>query len=450
LALRRGATGLGAGAAVSGVLLALLRLRVLPEDAFAEELLLAPPLIGLAVGIGLAYVQRIAPLDLARLAEQRLDLKERFSTAVALGSGMDADPLVRRQIADAEAHAAARAQDLPRALPIRADRRVWIALALSLVVGMAWFLPTLPVFLSAEKRAERETVQKEGERIVRVARAMERQAQAKKLTQTEAAAKKLAALGEQMQRGRLDKQKALMQAAKLSDEMRRQQQAAAAQNSPRSLAQAGKEMQKALAGAQAAPKNAATADAKNNLKAPDGGPKNSGGEGGKNNKQSGSQKALQNAAQAMQNDDQKSLAEQLSQLARLTEQGQPGDKAGRDQLSDQLSALSKALQGTSLEAASDPLQKAAEAMKRGDLAEASRQLQEAARKVQDAQRGREDAKSLEQMAEALQNGDGQQSADASAAMEGDVPSDEGEGQGEDDAFGKDGKKKDHDHKPGGT
>lgn len=449
LALQRGATGLGVGALVSGVLLALLRLRVLDADTFAAETLLLPPLIGLAAGVAFAFWQRLSPLDLARLTEQRLDLKERFSTALALAPAGQNDPLVRRQILDAEAHAA-RGVDLPGALPIRLPRRVWGALALTLVVALAWFLPTLPLFQSPQQRAEREAVKKQGERIVRVAKAAERQAAGKKLAQTQAAAKKLAALGEQMKRGQLTKQKALIKVAKLTEQMKAQQAAAASQNSGKSLAQAGKEMQKALAAASAAPKGDGDKNGALNAAAPNG-PKNA---AGKKAAGTPTRQAMQSAAQAMVKSDAPSLAEQLNKLAQMAEQGQPGDKAGRNELADQLAKLSQSLHGTSLEKASEPLAKAAEAMKRGDLTEASRQLQEAARRVNEAQKGKEDAQSLQQMADALQAGQGQQSADGS--QEGDVPEDSGEGQGQDDAFSKDGKSKDgHVHtakclKPGGT
>ena len=450
LALQRGATGLGLGALISGIALILLRLRVVSDDTFAAEFLLLPPLAGLAAGIAHAFLARITTLDLARLTEQRLDLKERFSTALAFAPTAAADPLVRRQILDAEAYAAKSALDLPAAIPLRPSRHVWVALALTLVVGLAWFLPTLPLFMSAQQRAEREVVKKEGERIVRVAKAAERRAAQKKLPQAQAAAKKLAALGEQMKRGQLTKQKALMKAAKLTEQMKAQQQAAANQNGGKSLAQAGKEMQKALAGAQAAPKG--DGDKNNSLNAA--APK--GQQNGANGKKAGTpaREAMKNAAQAMTNSDAPSLAEQLSKLAQMAEQGQPGDKAGREQMADQLSTLANSLRGTALEKASEPLQKAAEAMKRGDMNEAARQLQEAARRVNEAQKGKEDAQSLQQMADALQAGQGQQSADGS--QEGDVPEDSGAGAGKDDAFNKDGKtKKGHVHtgeclKPGGT
>ena len=442
LAFRAGAIGLSAGALLSGVLLALLRFRVLPE--LPEEILLLPPALGLLAGVAAAFLKRVTPLDVARLTEQRLDLKERFSTALTLTSAGD-DPLIRRQIADAEAHAA-RGVDLNAALPLALPRPVWAALTVTLAVLLAWFLPTLPFFLSTKERTERAAVKREGERIQRVAKALEREAAAKKLTQTRQAAKQLGALGRELQRGQLNKQKALMKVAKLTQQMQKTQQAMAAANAPKSLPAAGKELQQALDGAKATPKEGA--QKKTDTLNAEGDAKN------KSGSQSGAptQQAMRKMQAAMQNGDVPSLAEQLSRLAQMAQQGQPGDKKGREQMAKQLEALSQALKGTSLDKASEPLKQAAEAMKQGELAEASRQLQEASRRVAEAQRSKEDAEGMRQVAQAMQ----QQGEQAGAGSEGETPGDNGEGEGENDAFGKDGKpNKNHKHtgdctKPGGT
>ncbi len=439
LAFRAGAVGLGAGAILSGVLLALLRLRVLGEPP--EEILLLPPLLGLAAGVTAALLRRVTALDVARLTEQRLDLKERFSTALTLTSAGD-DPLVRRQIADAEAHAA-RGIDLKTALPLSPPRPVWAALAVTLAVLLAWFVPTLPFFLSTQERTERAEVKREGERIVRVAKALEREAAGKKLPNTRQAAKQMNALGRELQRGSLNKQKALMKVAKLTQQMQKTQQAMAAATAPKSLPAAGKELQKALDGAKATPKDGA--QKKTDALNAEGDAKNKQGD------QSGTPAAQQAARKmqaAMQNGDVPSLAEELSKMAQMAQQGQPGDKQGREQMAKQLAALSQALKGTSFEKASEPLKQAAEAMKKGDMAEASRQLQEAARQVAEAQRKKEDAEGMRQVAQAMQQQQGEQAG--GAGTEGETPGDSGEGEGQNDAFGKNGKPKEHKHEPGGT
>lgn len=431
-AIGGGATGLLAGAVISLGLLLLLRTRFL-EDIPAEILAL-PPLVGLLAGALWRGTRRVSPLDVARLTEQRLDLKERLSTAVTLAPTAD-NPLAARQIADAEFHAA-RGLDLQAALPLRLPRIAWIALGAVLLVFSAWFLPTLSVFQSPRERAERAAVKREGERIIRIAKVLEHEAATRKLDQTRQAANRLGALGRQMQRGRLSKQKALMKIAKLNEQIKQSQQALAAANAPKSLPAAGNELQKALQAAQALPKNGGVRTPGLN---PEGDPKRAQGA-----KAAPAQQAMSQARKALGNADMPSLAEQLSRLAQQAAQGQPGDKAGQEKLAQQLEALAKALKGTRLEKASADLRDAAEAMKQGDMPAAARQLQAAARKVGEAAKRGEDAAAMQQMAQALANG---QTAEAS---EGDMPSDQGEGEGDKDAFGNDGKPKEHRHDPGGT
>ncbi len=194
LALRHGATGLLLGAASAGVLLAPVPWR--PPDDPPAGLLALPPLLGLLAGALWGMTRRVRALDVARLTEQRLDLKERLSTAVALAPLRAAADvlLLARQIADAEAHAA-RGLDLRAALPLRLPRRGWAALATLLAVFFWWFLPTLPSFQTPRARAERAAVRRAGERLVRVAEALETEAAARKLDRPRLAGPEGAALG---------------------------------------------------------------------------------------------------------------------------------------------------------------------------------------------------------------------------------------------------------------
>ena len=89
-------------------------------------------------------------------------------------------------------------------------------------------------------------------------------------------------------------------------------------------------------------------------------------------------------------------------------------------------------------------------MNKNDMAQAAQQLQDAARKVAESAKRHEDSAAMQQMANALASGQ------AGEGAEGEPPGDTGEGQGDKDAFGKDGKPKEgHVHtaacaQPGGT
>jgi hypothetical protein len=131
LALRHGATGLFAGGLGSLLFVAVLRSPW--GESWPSEWLAAPPAAGLLLGTLWGATRAVPPLDVARLTEQRLDLKERLSTALALAPAGERDPLVARQVRDAEAHAAG-GLDLRAAFPLGVPRRVWAG------VGRAWAL----------------------------------------------------------------------------------------------------------------------------------------------------------------------------------------------------------------------------------------------------------------------------------------------------------------------
>ena len=119
--------------------------------------------------------------------------------------------------------------------------------------------------------------------------------------------------------------------------------------------------------------------------------------------------------------------------------GEPKDAAGRKSLADKLDALSKSLQGTSLEKASGDLADAAKALRESDGQKAADKLREAARKASEAGAKIEDSQALSQMAQALQgspDGDGtEQEISAEQMAQGAGGEDAG------DAFGADGGKK---------
>ena len=440
LTLYHVATGLLAGSAVSGLLVGLLRADLLAANALPGEDLffLLPPLSGAILGGLFGASKRVDTLAVARLLDDRLDLKERLSTSVALG-GVTDDPFTLRQREDAETHAAADLAAVARAVPLTPlPKHAYIAIGLTLAVFLAWLLPTLPAFQSAAQKAQKAATQREGERLVRIARELGKQADAKKLDGAKAAAKKIEELGKEMQRGKIPRQKAMMKLAKLTEEMKAAQQAAAAQSSPRSLPAAGRDLEKALASANALPKSDSgeqQADPKDGLKMPP-----ADGQNGVKNAQSGkanaqTDHAVKKSQEALAQNDAPSLAEQLSKLADQVARGEPKDAAGRERLAKQMEAMAKALEKTSLSKASEPLEQAAEQMRAGKMPEASEQLREAARRAQEGARQEQDAEALRQSADALMNGD------PAEASPGETPGDQGEGQGEGDAFDEDGNAK---------
>ena len=429
-----GANGLLVGAAVSGVAAILLRLGVYDEDLLPDAAFFAPPLIGLMAGTLWGTSRRIEPFAAARLIEQRLDLKERLSSALLLAS-QTSDAFSLRQQADAEAHA--EKIDPIATVPLTPlPRRAWASLAATLAVFLIWLLPTLPAFQSPAVRAEHALVKKEGERLVRIAKTVTNSANGKKLEATKKASAQIAKLGTQMQAGRMSRRKALVKLAKLTAQIKQAQQTLAVQagdpnglGAGKSLPSAARELQKAL---DAARKN----DLANGF--------NKSLDTGKNPSSPDAQKqladaALQAAQKALSENNTPSLAEQLNKLADSVARGEPKDAATRRSLADKLDALSKSLKGTSLEKASADLSEAAKALREGNGQKAADKLREAARKASEAGTKGEDSQTLSQMAQALQgspDGDGtEQEISAEQMAQGAGGEDTG------DAFGADGGKK---------
>jgi hypothetical protein len=452
-AVRFGATGLLAGAFLTFAALLLFRLRVLDPESANDTLFPLPPLVGLLIGAIWGATRPVPPLAALRLAEQRLDLKERLSTAYTLAPSVtsDEDSFAAQQIADAS-RVASSPLDMSAALPWRPlPRVVWAALSASLAAFLMWFLPTLPFFQSEQERAEHAAVKKEGERLVRIAKALEAQAGAKKMDKAKRAAAQLTALAKEMQKGKMSQRKAMMKTAKLTEEMKQAQQAMANQTSPqKSLNSASKDLAKAMNAAQGMPK-LGEENKNQGLKAPENSPNANGKNPEGSGKKSPGSEEMRKMLDAMAQNDVPSLSEQLAKLADKVSAGEPKNEAERKDLAEKLAALSKALEKTSLSKASEPLQKASDALKNGNMAEAEKQLREAARRAAESKKQGEESKALQQMADALSGANGESS-------EGQEMSDNGEGEGANDAFGKDGSmkgRKGHVHtaeclKPGGA
>ena len=437
-ALQSGSVGLLAGCVVVTLPLLAARLNLLDPDLFpADALFFVPPFAGAVAGALWGLSRPVAPLAVARLAEARLDLKDRLSTAYTLvGESPPPETFAARQIADAEECAAGTTRDLSRVVPLfPLPRLFWAALAAGAFAVLLWFLPAIPFLQTAQQKTERAAVQKEGERLVRIGKALEKEAGAKKLPTAQRAAARLTALGQELKKGRLSQQKAMMKVATLTEQMKQAQQAAAASAAQKgaqekSLASAGKELQKAISAAQNTPPGDGN---KNNLNAP------ANGAGDKSKPAANTpQEAMKQAGKALSNNDAPSLAEQLSKMADHASKGEPGQGAERDKLAQQVGSLGKALDGTSLSKAAPALKSASDAMKKGDMATASQKMREAAKQIADAEKQKADANAMQQAADAMKQGEQGNPSDQS--QEGATPGGS-EGQGEGDAFGKDGGKK---------
>ena len=450
--LRHTSRGALAGTAPAFAAVILAHFDVLPDWLPLEAAIAVPILLGIAAGTVTAFLRPISPMDAARLAEARLGLKERLSSALEFERSPQAgDPesatLRRLQLADAASHAQSLkpADAVPLRLPWEAK-----AFAAGLVlIALALWVPNLPVFVPPGIKLERQIVQKTGTKLEQSAKLIAKQADVQHLPGTRRTAAQIQRLAQRMAAGRMDKKQAMVQMSKLTQQMRQQLQKTAQANSSagaggKSMAQAGRQLAQAMAGGQ----NAAGA----NGKQAGAGQKN-GGSGAKSGQKSGQNAGanaksgagdkfsgfnvptagksasgkngqnaqtpttpeMQKAAQAMQQNDSQGLSQQLRQMADKIQSGKMS-AAEQQQAVQDTQKLADALKNTPMTETQQHAQAAADALKRGDKQTAASEMRKAAASAereaqeqadqqgqQDAAQGVEDAES--QMAGANSPGD---------------------------------------------
>jgi hypothetical protein len=451
--VRHAARGALVGTGLALIAVVLAHFDWLPAWLPLEAAIPVPIVIGVLIGTVTAFLRPISQMDAARLAEARLGLKERLSSALEFEKSPQAnDPeaavLRRLQLADAAAHA----QSLKSvdAVPLRLPWEAKAFAAGLVLIALALIVPNLPVFVPPGVKLERQIVQKTGSKLEQTAKVIQKQADMQHLSGTKRAAVLMQQLGKRFAAGHLDKKQAMVQMSKLTQQMRQELQKTAQANSSagaggKSMAQAGQQLAQAMAGGQNAPGNngkQAGAGQKNGGSGSKSGQKagQNGGTGAKSaasdkfsgfnvptagkskssqTSQNGSKTPatpeMQKAAQAMQQNDSQALSQQLRQMADKIQSGKM-PPAEQQQAASDVQKLADALKNTPMPETQQHAQAAADALKRGDKQTAASEMRKAAASAeresqqqadqqgqQDAAQGMEDAES--QMAGANSPGD---------------------------------------------
>ena len=456
----RGALG---GVAVALIAAVCAHFDVLPEWLPLEAVLPGAVLLGIACGTVTTFLRPISLMDAARLAEARLGLKERLSSALEferapLGAAApDAVLLMRLQQEDAAVHA--RSLKAVEAVPLRWPWEAGAALGGLVLLALVLFLPTLPVFLPPGVLTERAIVHKTGDKMQKTARLIQKQAEGQHLEGTRRAAAAMQRLGRRLATGKMDKKQAMVQIAKLTSQMKAEQQKRALANSgagagSKSMAQAGQQLAQAMAAASASASSKASgagqkAGGGGNKAGQKPGENGSGGKkgaddpshgfnvpGASKNKSAASSPSpssppatpeLRKAAQAMQQNDSKGLSEQLRQMADHVEAGKMSP-AEQGQAAQDLQKLADALKNTPMPETQKHTQAAADAMKRGDKAAAASEMRKAADAAEREARDQADQQAMQDAQDATE---GAESEMAGANSAGDIQDDSGQpGQGQ--------------------
>ncbi len=400
----------------------------LPDRLPLEILLPALLVVGIGVETVTALLRPIPLMEAARLAESRLGLKERLSSALEFERSPRAIPdpeaalLLRLQSEDAAAHA--RRLNAAEAVPWRWPWEAKAAAGGLLLLALALWVPNLPALVPPQLRVERQIVQKTGDNLEKKAAVIQKLADQKHLEGTRKAAADMKRLGHKLATGKLDKKQAMVQMSKLTQQMRQAQQKAALGTpgaGEKSLAQAGQQLSQSLAagaksaGGQGAPK---PGDPKQGFNVPTNGGKSS----APANTHSSPTPEVQKAAQAMRQNDTKALSEQLRQLADKAASGKLSPPEQQQAAAD-LQKLSGALKDTPMPETQKHTQAAADALKRGDKQGAASEMRKAAEAAEREARAQADQQAMQDAQSAAEDA---QSQMAGASSAGDIQNDSGQ------------------------
>jgi hypothetical protein len=318
---------------------AALVLRLLGLPLWIEWL---PAVLGLAVVVGavIGWTRRVTALETARLADQRLSLRERLSSGLAFLETPERDPLVAAQIEDAARHSA---RLEPRvAFPYRLPREARFLAATLLALLAVLFVPEIPFLQSPQARAEKAAMRREGEKLQRLAKEVSGRKTPTNGDVAKRVAENMRKLGIAMERGRVNKKQAMLASNKLTRELREAQRRLAADGLGPKAGSAAKPLDQAAMQMQQA------ADARNSGNATAG------------------QRSLAEMARALQQRDFEAAARVLSALGDRLKSGEMSEAEARD--------------------AAATLGKMAEALKGTDLDKVSKELQEALKQLEQAQK----------------------------------------------------------------
>jgi hypothetical protein len=294
-----------------------------------------PLVLGAAAlaGAVFGWTRPVTPMDAARLADQRLELRERLSSGVDFARRPERDPLVAAQIEDAARRSA---RLMPRdVFPYRLPREARSLAAAAVVLLGVLFVPELSIFQSPQQQAEKAALKREGAKLQRLAKETLRRHNATNAEITRRVAENMRHLGTEMQRGRVNKKQAMLALGKMTKELREQQRQMALGASPKSLERAAAEMKRAAADPRLAGQGTAG-------------------------------RAMADVAKALEQRDFDAAAKALGKLAERLKSGQMSDAEAK--------------------AAAAALSQMASALKDTDLDAAAKQLREAAKQLQAAQK----------------------------------------------------------------
>jgi hypothetical protein len=233
--------GLFWGAVPAALLILASRIWIIPYN----EYILAAGLLGLTVLgflIASAFV-RVTPLSVANDIDLSLGVRERISSALSLSEGRQRkDPFVKTLVKDA----AGAVKDLPlkRVYPWRIPPSWRLALPALIIAGLLSFVPQLNWFVSDEDKAEAKLVQAEGNKLLELAKELEKESEKHKDPVLKEQAKEIKRVGEKLNNQQIKKKEALKELQRLKEKLETQAQNQLPQGEKELMAELGEQLKR--------------------------------------------------------------------------------------------------------------------------------------------------------------------------------------------------------------
>lgn len=205
-------------AVTGGVAMLLVLIDLLTVWYVTPAALLGLVALGVLAGVVAALVRPLPPMAIAATVEQRRNLKERASTALALHGDPHADAAFRDAIT-ADALTALEPLTPRELFPLRLTRRHLIATGAWVVVVALLLVPALPWFKSPQQQAERLALREAGKILQQQAKQMQQDPQVQQDKTAKQVARNMQKLGIELEKQRIPRREALMRMHKLEEEL---------------------------------------------------------------------------------------------------------------------------------------------------------------------------------------------------------------------------------------
>lgn len=393
--VRYGSYGLVIGTSLAIAWVVLTKLRLASSvDSFAICLTLLVA-VSMAIGLIYAWIPRLTDRDIARLTEEKADLKERFSTALEYKGrpteGLAAE-FVSAQATDADRHAGD--VEIKELFPVRMTRSTMVGGLFGLILLGVFFLPTLPIFWSREQKRDAQDVKVTAISLQKVAEDKEKSADQQNLRETQKATKEMKALAKQMKEGKLPKKESMVALQKLTQKFEQSQKKLEDQMPKKKMEEAAKDFKRTMD--QMQKQLDQKEQEKKDLANKKGDPKKQDGKSMEKLSPE-EQKKQQEAEQAM-----KQMMEQLRKMQQAMEQG--NTEQSRSEMEQALRKMAEQMQqqGASmspqqLQMMQQAMQQLSQALQNTQMQELSSAMQQLAQQMQTSNLSAEQMQQLSKM-----------------------------------------------------